>query len=108
MDEWVDGLLVPSGRVCAVVLPVIRGRGVLEDEDRLEERVSLLGEELEDLDRDGGSGSDEGEVEELGSRRNGGGRWEDSGRGDEEGSGSGEDERSHHDRSDDEDMDDGD
>jgi pre-mRNA-splicing factor 38A len=96
VDEWVDGLLVSSGRVCAVVLPVIKGRGFLEDEDRLEERVSLLGEELEELDREGSeegvgerrwSGS-EGEVEEVEERR--------------------DDERSRHERSDDEDMDDGD
>jgi hypothetical protein len=89
VDEWVDGLLVGSGRVCAVVLPVIKGRGWLEDEDRLGERVSALGEELEELDRDGSE--DEGEVEEVDGGRRGS-----------------DDDRSDHIRNDDSDMDEGD
>jgi pre-mRNA-splicing factor 38A len=74
VDEFVDELLMGS-RVCATPLPKIHPRAFLEDEDRLEERVSALGEELDELDREGdgddeeegrlGSGSDEGEVEEI-------------------------------------------
>jgi pre-mRNA-splicing factor 38A len=98
VDEWVDALLVPTGRVCAVVLPVIKSRGFLEDEDRLEERVSPLGEEIGDLD--GSESGSEGEVEEVdGGRRNGR----------RSGSSSEEEERSDRDvRSQDGDMDEGD
>lgn len=47
MDEFIDDLLV-KGRVCATTLPKINPRLFLEDEDRLEPRVSLLADELED------------------------------------------------------------
>ncbi|KAK5111613.1 hypothetical protein LTR85_011791 [Meristemomyces frigidus] len=68
VDDFVDELLVKN-RVCATTLPKINPRVFLEDEDRLEPRVSALGDELEELDQEEeelevDSGS-EGEVEEL-------------------------------------------
>jgi pre-mRNA-splicing factor 38A len=74
VDEFVDDLLVKN-RVCATSLPKINPRAFLEDEERLEPRVSALGEELEELeeeDDDGEMGdgdASEGEVEEVGSGR---------------------------------------
>jgi pre-mRNA-splicing factor 38A len=80
VDEFVDDLLV-KGRVCATSLPKINPRGWLEDEERLEPRVSALGEELDELeDEDEGDGEEEddgseGEVVEVGNgRTNGNGR----------------------------------
>ncbi|KAK1083749.1 hypothetical protein LTR48_006036 [Friedmanniomyces endolithicus] len=60
VDEFVDDLLVKS-RVCATTLPKLNPRLFLEDEDKLEPRVSALGEELEELD--GSDGESDGEVE---------------------------------------------
>ncbi|KAK3702218.1 hypothetical protein LTR37_015050 [Vermiconidia calcicola] len=51
VDQFVDDLLTKS-RVCATTLPKINPRLFLEDENRLEPRVSALGEELEELDHD--------------------------------------------------------
>lgn len=56
VDQFVDDLLSKS-RVCATTLPKLNPRLFLEDEDRLEPRVSALGEELEE----DGSGSEGGE-----------------------------------------------
>jgi len=71
MDEFVDDLLVKT-RVCATTLPKINPRLFLEDEDRIEPRVSALGEELEELDNEeapeAGSGE---EVEEVANGRAG-------------------------------------
>ncbi|KAK4502920.1 hypothetical protein PRZ48_006347 [Zasmidium cellare] len=66
MDEFIDDLLVKN-RVCATTLPKINPRTFLEDEGKLEERVSPLGEELDELDRDDDDEGErsEGEVEEL-------------------------------------------
>lgn len=66
VDEFVDDLLVKS-RVCATTLPKINPRLFLEDEERLEPRISALEDELEELDRSE-SGSD-GEIEEVGDGR---------------------------------------
>jgi pre-mRNA-splicing factor 38A len=69
MDEFIDDLLVKS-RVCATTLPKINPRMFLEDEDRLEPRVSALGEELVELDKDEEEG-EEGGVEEVQANGNG-------------------------------------
>lgn len=47
VDEFIDDLLVKS-RVCATTLPKINPRSFLEDEDRLEPRVSTMQDELDD------------------------------------------------------------
>ncbi|KAK4541345.1 hypothetical protein LTR36_008103 [Oleoguttula mirabilis] len=65
VDEFIDDLLLKN-RVCATTLPKLNPRLFLEDEDRLEPRVSALGEELEELDHDDERDSaSDGEVEEL-------------------------------------------
>jgi pre-mRNA-splicing factor 38A len=51
VDEFVDDLLTKN-RVCATTLPKLNPRGWLEDEGRLEPRLSPLGEELDELDAD--------------------------------------------------------
>lgn len=51
MDEFIDRLLTRD-RVCATSLWKLPDRGLLQDLDMLDEYVSPLGEELEDLDRD--------------------------------------------------------
>ena len=68
VDQFIDDLLMKT-RVCATTLPKINSRTFLEDEDRLEPRVSPLGEELEELDNesderggDGSNGVDEREA----------------------------------------------
>ncbi|EAS31222.3 RNA binding protein [Coccidioides immitis RS] len=67
MDQFVDDLL-NKDRVCGTSLWKLPARRILEDLDMLEERVSPLGEELEDIDRD--SDQDEnGEVSERESQR---------------------------------------
>nr|OQO29673.1 hypothetical protein B0A51_02578 [Rachicladosporium sp. CCFEE 5018] len=66
VDEFVDDLLCKT-RVCATTLPKINPRGFLEDEDRIEARVSALGEELEELE--GSDGEDGNGVEEVGEMR---------------------------------------
>ena len=58
----VDDLLVKS-RVCATTLPKINPRLFLEDGDRLEPRVSGLGEELDELDGDEGDAEVNGRGE---------------------------------------------
>jgi len=71
VDDFIDDLLLKS-RVCATTLPKINPRLFLEDEDRLEPRISALGEELEELDRedDDDDGKDS-EVEEADGHANG-------------------------------------
>ncbi|KAF2481608.1 PRP38 family-domain-containing protein [Neohortaea acidophila] len=49
VDQFVDDLLGKS-RVCATTLPKLNPRVFLEDEERLEPRVSGLGEELDELE----------------------------------------------------------
>lgn len=61
LDEFVDDLLVKS-RVCATTLPKLNPRLFLEDEDKIEPRISALGEELEALDAEDES---DGDVEEV-------------------------------------------
>ena len=56
VDQFVDNLLVKT-RVCATTLPKLNPRLFLEDEDRLEPRVSALGVELEEMDEDGVDGN---------------------------------------------------
>ena len=62
MDGWVDDLLTKD-RVCATQLRKLPNRMVLEDLGVLEVRVSPLGEEIEEIDEEGGSGDNE--VEEV-------------------------------------------
>lgn len=65
MDDFIDDLLQKS-RVCATTLPKINPRLFLEDEDRLEPRVSALGDELDELDNDhSADNGSEGEVEDV-------------------------------------------
>lgn len=67
VDEFIDDLLTKS-RVCATTLPRINPRTFLEDEDRLEPRVSALGDELDELDNsdaEEGSSQSDGEVAEV-------------------------------------------
>ncbi|KAF2862438.1 PRP38-domain-containing protein [Piedraia hortae CBS 480.64] len=52
IDEFIDDLLTKP-RVCATSLPKVNPRGWLEDEGRLEPRVSPLADELERLDASG-------------------------------------------------------
>ncbi|KAL8810945.1 MAG: hypothetical protein Q9223_001964 [Gallowayella weberi] len=67
MDQFVDDLLVKE-RVCATSLRKLPSRMILEDLGQLEVRISPLGEEIEDIDRDddeersGRSGEDEVEA----------------------------------------------
>ena len=66
MDEFIDRLLTRD-RVCATSLWKLPDRGLLQDLDMLDEYVSPLGEELEELDRDD-EDRDEGresDVQEL-------------------------------------------
>ena len=51
IDDFVDDLLMKP-RVCATSLPKINARTFLEDEGRLEPRVSPLGEELDEPESD--------------------------------------------------------
>jgi pre-mRNA-splicing factor 38A len=79
MDEFVDELLTKD-RVCATSLWKLPPRQVLEDEGRLEERVSPLQAELdEELEREeqNHNEDDEMEVEEV---RNGRGSTSEDGR----------------------------
>lgn len=63
VDQFVDDLLV-KGRVCATTLPKINPRLFLEDEERLEPRVSALGEELEEEEEEEEVDDDDGERSE--------------------------------------------
>jgi pre-mRNA-splicing factor 38A len=75
MDEFVDELLIKD-RVCGTSLWKLPARQILEDEARLEERVSPMQGELdEELEREG-NGDDE-DMEEV---RNGGGSDTEEGR----------------------------
>jgi pre-mRNA-splicing factor 38A len=75
MDEFVDELLIKD-RVCGTSLWKLPARQILEDEGRLEERVSPMQGELdEELEREG-NGDDE-DMEEV---RNGGGSGTEEGR----------------------------
>jgi len=75
MDEFVDELLTKD-RVCGTSLWKLPARQILEDEGRLEERVSPMQGELgEELEREG-NGDDE-DMEEV---RNGGGSETEEGR----------------------------
>ena len=75
MDEFVDELLTKD-RVCGTSLWKLPARQILEDEGRLEERVSPMQGELdEELEREG-NGDDE-DMEEV---RNGGGSDTEEGR----------------------------
>ena len=75
MDEFVDELLIKD-RVCGTSLWKLPARQILEDEGRLEERVSPMQGELdEELEREGNG--DDGDMEEV---RNGGGSDTEEGR----------------------------
>jgi pre-mRNA-splicing factor 38A len=63
MDEFVDELLTKD-RVCGTSLWKLPSRQILEDEGRLEERVSPMQGELdEELEREEREGDDEDTVE---------------------------------------------
>jgi pre-mRNA-splicing factor 38A len=80
MDEFVDELLTKD-RVCGTSLWKLPARQVLEDEGRLEERVSPMQEELdEELEREEKRGEDEDEEEVMQEVRNGGGSGSEDGR----------------------------
>ncbi|KAF2233470.1 PRP38-domain-containing protein [Viridothelium virens] len=64
MDEFIDRLLTRD-RVCATTLWKLPDRGMLQDLDMLEEYVSPLGEELEELDRDEEGEGGDSDVEEV-------------------------------------------
>ena len=59
LDQFVDDLLTKE-RVCGTSLRKLPNRMVLEDLGQLEVRVSPLGEEVEELDRDESGDDDEG------------------------------------------------
>lgn len=68
IDQFIDDLLTKD-RVCATSLRKLPARTLLEDLGQLEERVSPLGEELEELDR-----SDDDDRNRSGSSRSSRGR----------------------------------
>ncbi|MCJ1281003.1 hypothetical protein MMC26_000321 [Xylographa opegraphella] len=75
MDQFVDDLLTKD-RVCGTSLRKLPQRTLLEDLGQLDERVSPLGEEIEEIDAesDGGRGSatrSSSEVEEVDAGTNG-------------------------------------
>ncbi|MCJ1420995.1 hypothetical protein MMC32_007357 [Xylographa parallela] len=77
MDQFVDDLLTKD-RVCGTSLRKLPQRTLLEDLGQLEERVSPLGEEIEEIDRESEDGErgatrSSSEVEEVGAVRNGNG-----------------------------------
>ena len=82
VDQFVDDLLTKS-RVCATTLPKINPRLFLEDEDRLEPRISALGEELEELDDEDEdhqtSASEDGNDQEINGHANGQGHSDSEG-----------------------------
>lgn len=49
MDEFIDELLREE-RVCDIILPRIQKRNVLEDSNQLEQRISALDEDIEDME----------------------------------------------------------
>ncbi|KAL9085451.1 MAG: hypothetical protein Q9165_007601 [Trypethelium subeluteriae] len=64
MDEFIDRLLTRD-RVCATTLWKLPDRGMLQDLDMLEEYVSPLGEELDELDKDEEDDNRDSDVEEV-------------------------------------------
>ena len=74
LDQFVDDLLIKD-RVCGTSLRKLPSRTLLEDLGQLEVRNSALGEEIDEIDRDSAQEeveSQDSEVKELGSGRNGG------------------------------------
>lgn len=71
VDQFVDDLLMKP-RICATTLPKLNPRVMLEDEDKLEPRVSALGDEIEETDEEmeNGHAQNGGEDDDL---RNGDG-----------------------------------
>ena len=67
MDQFVDDLLTKD-RVCGTSLWKLPSRQQLEDLDLLEERISPLAEELEEMDKDEDE-EDEGQASDSGSTR---------------------------------------
>ncbi|EEH33077.2 hypothetical protein PAAG_04130 [Paracoccidioides lutzii Pb01] len=65
MDQFVDDLLTKD-RVCATSLWKLPSRTQLEDLDMLEERVSPLAAELEDIDKESDGSQDSGERSSRG------------------------------------------
>ncbi|PGH04937.1 pre-mRNA-splicing factor 38A [Blastomyces parvus] len=65
IDQFVDDLLTKD-RVCGTSLWKLPSRTQLEDLDILEERISPLAEELEDIDRDSNGSQDSGQVSSRG------------------------------------------
>ncbi|KAK3579140.1 hypothetical protein CHS0354_022158 [Potamilus streckersoni] len=49
MDEFIDDLLREE-RICDIILPRIQKRGILEESNQLDARVSALDEDLEDME----------------------------------------------------------
>ena len=69
MDQFIDDLLVKD-RVCATSLWKMPSRQQLEDLELLDERISPLGEEIDEIDADEVAESrSEGVEEESGSER---------------------------------------
>jgi pre-mRNA-splicing factor 38A len=66
LDQFVDDLLTKE-RVCGTSLRKLPQRSLLEDLGQLEERVSPLGDEIDEIDRESGTDAGiEGESEEEG------------------------------------------
>ena len=65
IDQFVDDLLTKD-RVCATSLWKLPSRQQLEDLDLLEERVSPLAEELDELDADEDAREENGAHDEIG------------------------------------------
>ncbi|KAJ5099736.1 hypothetical protein N7532_006737 [Penicillium argentinense] len=63
MDQFVDDLLTKD-RVCGTSLWKLPPRSQLEDLDMLDERVSPLQDELEELDRDSDNGDEDGDKDD--------------------------------------------
>ncbi|KAL8946422.1 MAG: hypothetical protein Q9222_007183 [Ikaeria aurantiellina] len=75
IDQFVDDLLVKD-RVCATSLRKLPKRDIFEDLGQLEVRISPLGDEIEEIDRDDGSEavsreSADDDVEEINGTTNG-------------------------------------
>ena len=71
MDQFVDDLLTKD-RMCGTSLWKLPSRQQLEDLDLLDERVSPLAAELEEMDRESGEDEGEGEESEEGETRSDG------------------------------------
>ncbi|KAL1958670.1 hypothetical protein VTO42DRAFT_4013 [Malbranchea cinnamomea] len=68
MDQFVDDLLTKD-RVCGTSLWKLPARSTLEDLDLLEERISPLADELEELDKESDAGSQGGNEDDRRSER---------------------------------------